>query len=340
MLNIIAILSIYYLVKNEFRAENTPSFIAFIDHPIDKKNESLNSVINKVAPFSKDPNRWSRMDWEYFGLSNNQINVVFKYKEKIAGFNTLNELLSCYVFNGTVKEKLKEMVVFSTEGNKKIKKENLIEYIFILESSAPNYSVNTELDSVYYRMMNGNYYYYLKMNKINRVSYLNSIFYDSSANIKLRSLNSSSLKLLRNRISIKKNVESIEVKMNNADSVDWLKLKGIGPIRADRIMKYRKSLGGFCKIDQISEVYGITDSLFTLIKSKLRIVDTCIHLIDLNKVTADSLVKHPYFNWNLSNAIVNYRFQHGDYLIKNKIKQIHLVNDEIYRKIAPYITVE
>ena len=52
----------------------------------------------------------------------------------------------------------------------------------------------------------------------------------------------------------------------------------------------------------------------------------------------DSLKKHPYINWNLANAIVEYRNQHGPYHTIEKIKSIHLVNDEIYLKIAPYLT--
>ena len=61
--------------------------------------------------------------------------------------------------------------------------------------------------------------------------------------------------------------------------------------------------------------------------------------INLNLVTLDELVQHPYFTWSLANAIVNYRYHHGDFKSKSNLKKIHLVNDEIYRKIAPYISV-
>ena len=52
------------------------------------------------------------------------------------------------------------------------------------------------------------------------------------------------------------------------------------------------------------------------------------------------LVRHPYFNWNLANVIFNFRTQHGPFESKDKIKEIHLVNDKIYRKIAPYLKVK
>jgi len=71
----------------------------------------------------------------------------------------------------------------------------------------------------------------------------------------------------------------------------------------------------------------------------LNIRTSPIKKINLNEISLDSLKQHPYFNWSLSNAIVNYRYQHGEFKSKINIKKIHLVNDEIYRKIAPYISV-
>ncbi len=82
-----------------------------------------------------------------------------------------------------------------------------------------------------------------------------------------------------------------------------------------------------------------SDSLYLTFKENLFLEDSSWNQININQIQSEFLVKHPYFNWNLDNAIVNFRTQHGPFESKDKIKEIHLVNDKIYRKIAPYLKV-
>ena len=65
-----------------------------------------------------------------------------------------------------------------------------------------------------------------------------------------------------------------------------------------------------------------------------------LNKININDASKKELATHPYISWNLANAILNYKVQHGDYDSLSKIKQIHLVNDDLYRKIVPYITLD
>lgn len=48
-----------------------------------------------------------------------------------------------------------------------------------------------------------------------------------------------------------------QVELNSTDSIELIKIKGIGPVFASRIMKYRDLLGGYVSISQLQEVYGI-----------------------------------------------------------------------------------
>ena len=54
-------------------------------------------------------------------------------------------------------------------------------------------------------------------------------------------------------------------------------------------------------------------------------------------VTADELKTHPYFKYKISNAIVNYRRQHGNYLKLDDLKNIVLINDSVYKRITLYL---
>ena len=133
--------------------------------------------------------------------------------------------------------------------------------------------------------------------------------------------------------------ELIPFDINQADATKLSSINGIGKVFSERIIKYRNSLGGFVSHSQFNEIYGLKEDVFSQLSKNVFIDLASINTINLNQVTFDELVQHPYFNWGLSNAIVNYRYHHGDFKLKSNLKKIHLVNDEIYRKIAPYISV-
>ena len=130
------------------------------------------------------------------------------------------------------------------------------------------------------------------------------------------------------------------VDINNADTSAFIALPGIGSQLAARIITFREKLGGFYKVDQVAETYGLPDSTFQKIKSKLVITKSDVKKLDINTATGDELKVHPYLRYNIANAIVQYRLQHGNFSGVSDIKKIMLITDEIYNKAAPYLTVK
>ena len=61
------------------------------------------------------------------------------------------------------------------------------------------------------------------------------------------------------------------VDINQSDEYQWQMLKGIGPYYAKRIVKFRKALGGFSSIGQVSETYQLPDSVFQSIRPFLKL---------------------------------------------------------------------
>jgi competence protein ComEA len=59
----------------------------------------------------------------------------------------------------------------------------------------------------------------------------------------------------------------------------------------------------------------------------------------LNECSKDELKMHPYIKWPLANAIIEYRNQHGPYKQLKELKNIVLINDSIFSKIAPYLSL-
>lgn len=61
------------------------------------------------------------------------------------------------------------------------------------------------------------------------------------------------------------------ININTADADQLIKLKGIGPALAQRIIEYREQNGAFKSIDEIKNVRGIGDKKFADIKEKIAI---------------------------------------------------------------------
>lgn len=136
----------------------------------------------------------------------------------------------------------------------------------------------------------------------------------------------------------KKKINPIEI--NSADSLQWLKLPGIGPAYSARIIKYRNKLGGFARINQLLEVYGMDSARYNSIKPYLIININLIKKINVNKSSINELMKCPYIDMLLAKSIVNTRSYKGYYKKNTDLKNIKLMYDDIYYKIEPYITVE
>lgn len=64
------------------------------------------------------------------------------------------------------------------------------------------------------------------------------------------------------------------VDIATADSASLLSIRGIGPVFASRIIKYRDKLGGFYSVEQLLEVWGMKDSLLKIISPYVILKDT------------------------------------------------------------------
>ena len=132
---------------------------------------------------------------------------------------------------------------------------------------------------------------------------------------------------------------SYVIDVNTADSAAYEALWGIGPVLSARIVKYRGLLGGFVRIEQVGEVYGIRDSIFMSIRPHLTIKPALVHKLNINEADYETLRKHPYLHAKLAKAIVGYRENNGKFENMEQLKQFKAVTDEVYQKIIPYLTL-
>ena len=110
----------------------------------------------------------------------------------------------------------------------------------------------------------------------------------------------------------------------------------VGPGRARLIYKYREALGGFHRKEQLLEVFTIDSVTFEAINKAAFLSTISLRKLNLN---GDTLT-HPYLTKTIANAIVSYRRQHGNFTKLEDVREVLLIDNQLYMKLVPYLTIE
>lgn len=65
-----------------------------------------------------------------------------------------------------------------------------------------------------------------------------------------------------------------KLNINTATAEEWKTFPGIGDAIANRIVKFRTSIGGFKTVEQVGKTYGLTDSVYQAIRPYLYLSDS------------------------------------------------------------------
>ena len=127
------------------------------------------------------------------------------------------------------------------------------------------------------------------------------------------------------------------VDINTADSVTLVKLYGIGPRMAAKIITYRGEVGGFFSVNQLAEIWGFDPLLIEELRGKITADVAQVRYLPINQVSYEELKKHPYLRYKQAAAIINYRKQHGPFTSVEDLKKVIIIPDSTCRKLAPYL---
>lgn len=124
------------------------------------------------------------------------------------------------------------------------------------------------------------------------------------------------------------------IELNSADSITLVKIPGIGPYYASKIIHYRQRLGGFQSVKQLKELHM---TYFN--------VDSCAHLFcvnpaliqrkDLDTMSFKAVLRHPYLEYEDVRMIFNAKREYGhiSYAILDEHKVLAAYK---LKKIKPY----
>ncbi len=335
-------------------------------------NHSAKSYANHTPSslFNFDPNTASEADFVKLGLSPKTAETILKYRSKGGKFRTPDDFGKTYSIRPEQLAQLKPYIqIAETGGFKKefekkgFEKNDKPEIKLETFAFDPNTASEADLlrllppkavqSIVNYRSKGGKFKTKDDFKKIYTLAEADFTRLESSIAIATTPVVASTLKVTpysqkmppalapnTNAAFSKGKKTQNKVDINAATVEDFQQLPGIGVGYATRIVNTREKLGGFVRVEQLKETFGLPDSAYQKIAPQLQLGTPTIRKLKINSAAVDDLKKHPYLNWKLANLIVNFREQHGKYKSAADLKQIPVITPEIFDKIAGYISLE
>lgn len=130
--------------------------------------------------------------------------------------------------------------------------------------------------------------------------------------------------------------------LNAADTTQLMQIRGIGRGYARRIVEYRQRLGGFRSQGQTAEIYSLRDApdlVDSLRKYTFVAPGFAPTPLDVNNAPFEVLQAHPYVGKRLARVLVAFRQQHGPFRQPTDLRQIRILDQETYEKLAPYLVL-
>ena len=95
--------------------------------------------------------------------------------------------------------------------------------------------------------------------------------------------------------------------LNSVSKSELMQVNGIGKTLADRIIKYRESLGGFVDCIQLKDVYGLKANVIENLKDEIALKSpVVIQKKDINTISIVDLTEVPYFNYEVARSIFDF----------------------------------
>ena len=126
------------------------------------------------------------------------------------------------------------------------------------------------------------------------------------------------------------------IDINTADTAQLKMIPGIASKRAARIVAYRRSLGGFVNVEQAMEAIEMPDSVLKYMSlSPIEVTK-----ININKLSVQQLMKHPYLNFYQAKAIFEHRQNKGDLHSIEELSHLEGFRNTDIDRLRPYISFE
>ncbi len=125
--------------------------------------------------------------------------------------------------------------------------------------------------------------------------------------------------------------------LNRCTALELAQLPGIGPVLSERIVRYRRLLGGFIDTQQLGEVYGLDSTVISLITPHLTLTFDSVTPIVLDSASFGDLARHPYVGYETARAVTRYRSIAGSPLTLGVMVDQSVITHQQAERLAPYV---
>ncbi len=133
--------------------------------------------------------------------------------------------------------------------------------------------------------------------------------------------------------------EQVFLDLNTATAEDFEKIPGIGKYFASKMVSYRDQLGGYISREQLLEIRKFDTQKLEAIDRYIYLKAVPVRQMNINEVDFETLRSHPYITYEVANSIVKMREQ-KEYRELDDIRRSKLIDDELFRKLEPYLTIQ
>ncbi|MCZ4693970.1 helix-hairpin-helix domain-containing protein [Ancylomarina euxinus] len=288
-----------------------------------EKNISCSIVKAQLRPF--DPNKTDSLALLSLGFSKFQTRNILNYRRKDGWFNKKDDLMNIYGIDSSDYKRFEKYIRIDSGRNVNES------YLF---SFNPNSISRKGWDSlgVEERVIDRVKKFLAKGGRFQKAEDLKIIYgFDSLKYSELHSFIS---------IPNERAVEIALIDLNRADSIQLLRLPGIGPYLSRRIINYRDKLGGFYSMNQLVDVYGLKKSRVDSICSSLKIDLSHLRCINVNVASIEELSIHPYISYREASDILRLRKRKGRILDLESLRKKKIFQDSTFNRVKPYLSLE
>lgn len=130
-----------------------------------------------------------------------------------------------------------------------------------------------------------------------------------------------------------KYTEFTQVDINTADTTELMRVPGIGPYFAKKIVTQRERLGGFVSIEQLLDMEQFPEEAVAwFVADSLE-----LRRIKLHTASVSTMAGHPYIGYDRARAIASYQRLYGPITSLERLRQTRFFTDEELERLAPYL---
>lgn len=134
-----------------------------------------------------------------------------------------------------------------------------------------------------------------------------------------------------------KNNDIIMMNINNCEFSDLIKVLGNNKRIVSRILNYRDLLGGYYSLNQLNEVYEMSDSILNCMLPYFYADSLNVKKLSLNHSDYRELISHPYLEKEHVKIILKFREYSEAQIDLKEFLRLKILPDTILSLLKPYL---